>query len=107
HGGEIGPGKRVVPISPTVDTARCGEVDALLGAASLPDPKLTVPLHAAHRHLKAIAYTPAGEAALQTAGIAGGFDGIQTASGLATAFALRAEALPEHRVWSRAAQLAS
>src|SRR5690606_13358297 len=73
HGGEIGSGKRVVPISRTLDTARSVEFDALLVAASLPDPKLTVLLQEAHRHLKAIAYTPAGEAALQTAGIAGGF----------------------------------
>ncbi|WP_067858784.1 catalase [Nocardia shimofusensis] len=107
HGGELGSGKHTVPISRTLDTARSIEFDAVLLAATLPDPKLTVLLQEAHRHLKVVVYTPAGEAALRTAGIADGFDGIEAASGIESAFALIAEALPEHRVWSRAAQLTS
>nr|WP_228804709.1 catalase [Nocardia higoensis] len=107
HGGELGTGERAVPISRTLDTARSVEFDALIVAATLPDPKLTVLLQEAHRHLKVVAATPEGEAALRTAGIAEGFDGIETASGIESAFALIAEALPEHRVWSRAAQLVS
>lgn len=107
HGGELGSGENAIPISRTLDTARSIEFDALLIAATAPNPKLTVLLQEANRHLKFIAYTPAGEAAVRTAAIAEGFDGVESASSIESAFASIAEALPEHRVWSRADQLAS
>ncbi|MEV0710360.1 catalase [Nocardia aurea] len=106
HGGELGTGKNKVAISRTIDTARSIEFDALLIAATLPDAKLAVLLQEAHRHLKFIAYTPAGLPALRTAGITDEFDGIESAPTLTAAFELITQALPEHRVWTRATQLA-
>ncbi|WP_216910685.1 catalase [Nocardia noduli] len=106
HGGELGTRQNKIPISRTLDTARSIEFDALLIAATLPHPKLTVLLQEAHRHLKAIAYIPAGQQALQTAGITDEFDGIESATTLGAAFESIATALPEHRSWARADQLA-
>ncbi|MFC3965505.1 catalase [Nocardia jiangsuensis] len=101
HGGEFGP----VPISRTLDTARSIEFDALLIAAAPAHPKLGVLLQEAHRHLKGIAYTERGAGALARAGIDTGSAGVDAAPGLTAGFEVLAAALPEHRVWARAAEL--
>ncbi|MEU8899949.1 catalase [Nocardia sp. NPDC048505] len=104
HGGELGSGAKQVVISRTLDTARSIEFDAILVASTVPDPRLSLLIQEAHRHLKAIAYTPAGEAAISAAGIAGKSAGVQSAATVADAFDALAALLPEHRVWARAAE---
>lgn len=104
HGGEFGKGARQVAISRTLDTARSIEFDALLIAGSSTDPRLALLVQEAHRHLKAIAYTSAGAAAIRSAGIADGSAGVDSAAGLAAAFDALAALLPTHRVWARAGE---
>ncbi|GAB2681350.1 catalase [Nocardia goodfellowii] len=104
HGGELGSGGKQVVVSRTLDTARSIEFDALLITSTVPDPRLNLLLQEAHRHLKAIAYTPGGAAAITAAGIAEDSAGVQAASALPAAFDALAALLPEHRVWARAAE---
>ncbi|WP_194814800.1 catalase [Nocardia sp. XZ_19_385] len=104
HGGELGSGAKQVVISRTLDTARSIEFDALLITSTVPDLRLNLLLQEAHRHLKGIAYTPGGAAAVEAAGIAKDSAGVQTAPTLAAAFDALATLLPEHRVWARAAE---
>ncbi|MFC9437384.1 catalase [Nocardia sp. NPDC057030] len=106
HGGELGSGAQQVTVSRTLATARSIEFDALLIAATAPDPRLTVLIQEAHRHLKGIAFTPDGQPAVHAAGIADSSAGVDAADGIGAAFDLLAAALPEHRVWARAAELA-
>ncbi|MFD6159869.1 catalase [Nocardia sp. NPDC060256] len=106
HGGELGTGANQVTVSRTLDTTRSIEFDALLIAATADDPRLTILLQEAHRHLKAITYTPAGRDAIHAAGIADGSAGVDAADSISAGFDVIATALPEHRVWARAAELA-
>lgn len=101
HGGELGE----VPISRTLDTARSVEFDALLVAAAPAHPKLAILLSEAHRHLKGIGYTEAGRAALERAGIAADSAGVDATGSLRAGLDALLAALPEHRVWARAAEL--
>ncbi|AYF76229.1 catalase [Nocardia yunnanensis] len=103
-GGEIGSGATAVPISRTLDTARSIEFDALLIAGTAPDLRLGLLLQEAHRHLKAIAYTPAGAEAITTAGIDEKSAGVESVDTLAAGLEALAALLPEHRVWPRAAE---
>ncbi|MGW4370524.1 catalase [Nocardia takedensis] len=104
HGGHLGDG--AVTVSRTFATARSVEFDALLIAAPAADPRATVLLQEAFRHLKALAVTEAGQPALTTAAIAADAPGIATVTGIAAGVDALLELLPEHRVWARAAALA-
>ncbi|WP_433662606.1 catalase [Nocardia sp. CA-128927] len=104
HGGELGNGAQQVVVSRTLDTARSIEFDALLIASTSADLRLNLLLQEAHRHLKAIAYTPAGTDAIRAAGIPDGSAGTQAADTIAAAFDAISGLLPEHRVWARASE---
>ncbi|MFI6870310.1 catalase [Nocardia sp. NPDC050406] len=103
-GGELGSRTKAVKIARTLDTARSIEFDALLITSTVADPRLHILLQEAHRHLKAIAYTPDGEDAIAAAGIAEKSAGVQPAASIGAAFEALAALLPEHRVWARAAE---
>ncbi|WP_067701329.1 catalase [Nocardia jejuensis] len=104
HGGTFGSGAKQVPISRTLDTARSIEFDALLITGIAPDPRLNVLLQEAHRHLKAIGYTPQGHEAIIAAGIDDKSAGVEPGTNIKAAFDAVATLLPEHRVWARVAE---
>ena len=65
------------------------------------DPRARLLVEECFRHSKAVAATPAGEAALRVAGVPAGEDGVVLGEDADRAVRALVDLLPSHRVWDR------
>ncbi|MGC5249355.1 catalase [Gordonia sp. DT219] len=101
HGGQLGSGKAVVPISRTFATMRSIEYDAIILASAPTDQTVQTLLAETYRHCKAIGVLPRGAALLPNAGIAADAPGVVTSQQATDLLEAMTPLLESHRVWAR------
>jgi catalase len=109
-GGEIGTNDTAEVVERTFETGRSVEFDAIVVADGAPkdkDVKAVVLLHEAYRQLKPFAAWGDGATVLTAAGIDTAAPGVQVADDAGALAADLVLALGKHRVWDRAASVAS